>query len=126
MWNVMKEWEGEWETICDIFKRLFHIHKLKNEIGNKELISIYFQFVGGNFSLKYILKFWKVWLCHSINKILLMLKLTSWFHSVFREIITTDLLHPLNDVPNLILHLNHKLAFYGLLITNHLEDLAVG
>lgn len=51
----MKEWEGERETICDIFKRSFHIHKHKNEIGNKEFISIYFQFVSGNFPLKYIL-----------------------------------------------------------------------
>lgn len=29
---------------------------------------------------------------------LLMLKLISWFHSVFREIITIGLLHPLNGV----------------------------
>lgn len=51
----MKEWEGQWETICDIFKRSRHIHKRKNEIENKELISIYFQFFSGNFPLKYVL-----------------------------------------------------------------------
>lgn len=55
-----------------------------------------------------------------------MLKLISWFHSVFREIITIGLLHPLNGVPNLIFHLNHKLEFYEQLITNHLENLAMG
>jgi len=44
---------------------------------------------------------------------LLMLKLTSWFHSLFRPIITIALLGTLDDVPDLIFHLNHKLALHG-------------
>lgn len=44
---------------------------------------------------------------------LLMLKLTSWFHSLFRAIITIDVFDTSGDVPDLILHLKQKLTLYG-------------
>lgn len=51
--EAVKRWMGDsWWPLLGAFIR---VYKIKNEIGNKEKICLYFQAVSGNFPLKYIL-----------------------------------------------------------------------